>query len=38
MGAASFLKAATLGILALGLVAFVFDTVAGLLFGKLMSS
>jgi len=37
MGAASFLNAATLGILALGLVAFVFDTVAGLLFGKLMS-
>ena len=37
MGAASFLNAATLGILALGLAAFVFDTVAGLLFGKLMS-
>jgi oxaloacetate decarboxylase beta subunit len=37
MGAASFLNGATLGILALGLVAFVLDTVAGLLFGKLMS-
>jgi carboxybiotin decarboxylase len=37
MGAASFLNGATLGILALGLVAFVLDTVTGLLFGKLMS-
>src|SRR5690349_9729500 len=36
MGAASFLNSATLGILALGLVAFVLDTVTGLLFGKLM--
>src|SRR5262249_39817558 len=36
MAAASFLNESTLGILALGLVAFVLDTVAGLLFGKLM--
>lgn len=37
MNAASFVNAATLQILLLGLVAFVLDTVAGLLFGKLMS-
>ncbi len=37
MGAASFLNLDTLGILVLGLVAFVLDTVAGLLFGKLMA-
>lgn len=37
MNAASFLNWATLGILALGLLAFILDTVAGLLFGKLMS-
>jgi oxaloacetate decarboxylase beta subunit len=37
MNAASFLNLATLGILLLGLVAFALDTVAGLLFGKLMS-
>src|SRR5512140_70172 len=36
MTAASFLKLETLGILVLGLIAFVLDTVAGLLFGKLM--
>ncbi|MBN1138278.1 MAG: sodium ion-translocating decarboxylase subunit beta [Anaerolineae bacterium] len=36
MGAAAFLNWTTLSILALGLVAFVLDTVAGLLFGKLM--
>lgn len=38
MTAASFLRLETLGILALGLLAFVLDTVAGLLFGKLMSA
>jgi oxaloacetate decarboxylase beta subunit len=38
MSAASFLNWQTLGILALGLLAFVLDTVAGLLFGKLMSA
>jgi sodium ion-translocating decarboxylase beta subunit len=37
MSAASFLNVQTLGILALGLVAFILDTVMGLLFGKLMS-
>lgn len=37
MTADSFLRTQTLGILALGLLAFVLDTVAGLLFGKLMS-
>lgn len=37
MGAASFLNLDTLGILVLGLVAFVLDTIAGLLFGKLMA-
>jgi sodium ion-translocating decarboxylase beta subunit len=37
MSAESFLNVQTLGILALGLVAFVLDTVMGLLFGKLMS-
>jgi sodium ion-translocating decarboxylase beta subunit len=37
MSAESFLNLQTLGILALGLVAFVLDTVMGLLFGKLMS-
>ncbi len=37
MGAASFLNLDTLGILVLGLVAFALDTIAGLLFGKLMS-
>jgi len=36
MGAAAFLNWTTLSILGLGLVAFVLDTVAGLLFGKLM--
>ena len=36
MTADSFLNFQTLGILALGLLAFVMDTVAGLLFGKLM--
>jgi len=38
MSAESFLHWQTLGILALGLVAFVLDTVVGLLFGKLMSA
>jgi oxaloacetate decarboxylase beta subunit len=38
MNAASFLNLATIGILALGLLAFILDTVAGLLFGKLMSA
>jgi carboxybiotin decarboxylase len=38
MNAASFLNWATIGILLLGLLAFVLDTVAGLLFGKLMSA
>ena len=37
MSASSFLNVQTLGILVLGLLAFVLDTVAGLLFGKLMS-
>ncbi|MGZ9222468.1 MAG: sodium ion-translocating decarboxylase subunit beta [Anaerolineales bacterium] len=37
MSAASFLNLATIQILGLGLLAFVLDTVAGLLFGKLMS-
>ncbi|HEX9617650.1 MAG TPA: sodium ion-translocating decarboxylase subunit beta [Anaerolineales bacterium] len=37
MSAASFLNLDTLQILLLGLVAFALDTVAGLLFGKLMS-
>jgi len=37
MTAQSFLNWQTLGIMALGLVAFVLDTVVGLLFGKLMS-
>jgi oxaloacetate decarboxylase beta subunit len=38
MNAASFLNLATLQILLLGLIAFALDTVAGLLFGKLMSA
>jgi carboxybiotin decarboxylase len=38
MSAASFLNWITLQILLLGLLAFVLDTVAGLLFGKLMSA
>src|SRR6185503_20611934 len=37
MDAASFLNLATIKILGLGLIAFVLDTVAGLLFGKLMA-
>jgi len=37
MDAASFLNLATIKIMALGLFAFALDTVAGLLFGKLMS-
>jgi carboxybiotin decarboxylase len=37
MNADSFLNLETIKILALGLIAFVLDTVAGLLFGKLMS-
>jgi oxaloacetate decarboxylase beta subunit len=37
MDAASFLNIATVKILGLGLIAFVLDTVAGLLFGKLMA-
>ncbi len=37
MDAASFLNLATLQIMLLGLLAFVLDTIAGLLFGKLMS-
>jgi sodium ion-translocating decarboxylase beta subunit len=37
MSAASFLNLDTLGILVLGLVAFILDTIAGLLFGKLMA-
>lgn len=36
MAASTFLNWQTLGVLALGLLAFVLDTVAGLLFGKLM--
>jgi len=38
MSAGSFLNLDTLGILVLGLLAFALDTVAGLLFGKLMSA
>jgi sodium ion-translocating decarboxylase beta subunit len=38
MDAASFLNIATLKILGLGLIAFALDTVAGLLFGKLMAA
>src|SRR5215216_7550287 len=38
MGAASFFNIATINILGLGLIAFALDTVAGLLFGKLMSA
>jgi oxaloacetate decarboxylase beta subunit len=38
MTAESFLKLDTLFILALGLLAFILDTAAGLLFGKLMSA
>jgi carboxybiotin decarboxylase len=38
MSADSFLNWATIGILVLGLLAFILDTVAGLLFGKLMSA
>ena len=38
MSAASFLNLATIQILGLGLLAFALDTVAGLLFGKLMSA
>jgi oxaloacetate decarboxylase beta subunit len=37
MAAESFLNLATIKILGLGLIAFVLDTVAGLLFGKLMT-
>jgi oxaloacetate decarboxylase beta subunit len=37
MSAASFLNWATIKILILGLIAFTLDTIAGLLFGKLMS-
>jgi len=37
MSAESFLNLATIKILGLGLIAFVLDTVAGLVFGKLMS-
>ena len=37
MSAGSFLNLATIKILGLGLIAFVLDTVAGLLFGKLMA-
>jgi carboxybiotin decarboxylase len=37
MSAESFLNLATIKILGLGLIAFVLDTVAGLLFGKLMA-
>lgn len=37
MSAESFLNIATIKILGLGLIAFVLDTVAGLLFGKLMT-
>jgi len=37
MSAGSFLNWATIQILILGLIAFILDTVAGLLFGKLMS-
>jgi sodium ion-translocating decarboxylase beta subunit len=38
MNANAFLNLSTLSILGLGLIAFVLDTVAGLLFGKLMST
>src|SRR5690606_2451590 len=38
MSASSFLNLDTLQILVLGLLAFALDTVAGLLFGKLMSA
>jgi carboxybiotin decarboxylase len=38
MNSDSFLNWATIGILVLGLLAFIIDTVAGLLFGKLMSA
>jgi len=38
MNAESFLNLATIKILGLGLIAFVLDTVAGLLFGKLMAA
>ncbi len=38
MNAESFLNLATIKILVLGLIAFVLDTVAGLLFGKLMAA
>jgi carboxybiotin decarboxylase len=38
MNAESFLNWTTIGILGLGLLAFILDTVAGLLFGKLMSA
>jgi len=37
MGGESFLKLSTLAILALGLLAFVFDTATGVLFGKLLN-
>jgi oxaloacetate decarboxylase beta subunit len=37
MTADTFLNVQTLGILALGLLAFIIDTIAGLLFGKLMA-
>jgi oxaloacetate decarboxylase beta subunit len=37
MAAESFLNLETIKILGLGLIAFVLDTVAGLLFGKLMA-
>lgn len=37
MGGEAFLRPATLAILALGLLAFVLDTAAGVLFGKLMN-
>jgi oxaloacetate decarboxylase beta subunit len=37
MSAGSFLNWETIGILVLGLLAFCLDTIAGLLFGKLMS-
>ena len=37
MSASSFLNWTTLSILALGLIAFALDTIAGLLFGKIMA-
>ncbi|MGD0003519.1 MAG: sodium ion-translocating decarboxylase subunit beta [Anaerolineaceae bacterium] len=37
MTAANFINLQTLGVLVLGLIAFVIDTIAGLFFGKLMS-